>query len=174
MTGFSFRKSLIGTQAPAVLDLLGSNSVVFQVGDAVRIDQDGNAALVTTGDDIHGFVTGVVGPNGESIDPDSGTLDTYTMASNNETVAGKKVRYVPAFPFYLFYNDADDTLAATNNFQYFDLNDENDVDVATASDTTGQVQLVERDPDGDADASKGLFRVRESTWAQVMTSGIEA
>lgn len=174
MAGFEYRRSLIGTAAPAVFDLLGSNSVVFQKGDAIRIDADGNAALVTTGDDIHGFVTGVVGPNQESVDPDSGSLDTWTMTSDNETVAKERVRYVPALPFYLFYNDSDDTLAASNNFQFFDLNDENDVDVASASDSTGQVQLVERDPDGDADASKGLFRVRESTWAQVMTSGIEA
>jgi len=66
-------------------------------------------------------------------------------------------------PKALFYNDSDDTLALTNDLQLFDHNSSSDnIDVATASDTSGQMQLVQRDPDGDADASKGLFRIVES------------
>lgn len=175
MSGFKFRKSLHGSSEAGILELPGANSVVFQVGDAIRIDEDGKAALIVTGDNILGFVAGVVSKDGVSIDPDSGTLDTYTMASNNETVAQNKIQYTPALQEYLFYNDADNTLAATNLFQLFDLNDENDVDVASASDTTGQVRLIQLDPDGDGDASKGLFQVVESFFAQAYEAGgIEA
>lgn len=181
MAGFRFRKNLDGSnQAPVVKNLVGANSVVFQVGDLIRVNNAGFAALVTTGDLILGVVTGVSAKNGGRTDPDSGTLDTYTMTSDNQTVAQREVHYIPALANYLFYNDSDDTLARTNLFQYFDTNDENDVDVASASDTTvGQVRLIEIDPDGDADASKGLFQIVESFYAQngggtVGTSGIEA
>lgn len=172
MAGFRFRKQLNGTNSYVQKNLVGANSVVFQVGDLIRVNQSGFAALVTTGDVILGVVTGVTDANGIKIDPDSGTLDTYTMASDNQTVALKQVHYIPAFPEYLFYNDSDDTLARTNLFQWFDVNDENDVDVATASDSTvGQVRLIEIDPDGDADASKGLFQICESFWSPSTGSG---
>lgn len=176
MSGFKLRKRLSGGgKDVSLLEIIGANSVVFQVGDLIRVDQDGMGALVTTGDDILGVVSGVVNANGIPVTPDSGTLDTYTMTSDNETVNGYKVQYIPALADYLFFNDADASLTATMLFQRFDVNDENDVDVATGSDTTGQVQLVQRDPDGDADASKGLFRIVESTFAQALTgSGIEA
>jgi hypothetical protein len=64
----------------------------------------------------------------------------------------------------LFFNDADDTLATTNLLQFFDLAsaDPNTISVSSASDTAGQFQLVQLDPDGDADASKGLFKIAES------------
>lgn len=172
MAGFKFRKTLGGGTAEATeLSLIGTNSGVFQIGDAIRVDEDGRAALVTTGDNILGFVSGVTTVNDTYTTPDSGTTDTYTMASDNETVAQRKIKYVPALQEYLFYNDSDDTLAVGNLFQLFDLNDENDVDVGTASDTTGQVRLIQLDPDGDGDASKGLFQVVESFFAQAYESG---
>lgn len=180
MAGFTFRKSLQGAQEVAQLDLIGANSVVFQVGDLIRVNTSGFAALATAGDLILGVVTGVVSKNRTTIDPDSATLDTYTMASDNQTVAQKRVKYIPALQDYLFYNDADDSLASTNLFQYFNLNDENDVDVSGSSDSTlSTVRLVQLDPDGDGDASKGLFQIVESFWAQncmgtVDTGGIEA
>ena len=178
MAGFKLRKNLDGSSASshALLEITAANSIVVQKGDLVRVNTGGFGALVTTGDVIVGVVAGVVDSKGLPIDPDSGTRDVYTMASDNQTVAQKKIQYIPALPQYLFYNDADDTLAQSNLFQYFDVNDENDVDVATGHDSTvSQVQLVQIDPDGDADASKGLFRIVESVFAQsVGSGGIEA
>ena len=177
MSGFRYRKNLDGTAgAPANLNVVGANSVVFQVGDLIRVNTSGFGALVTTGDVILGVVTGVTDKNGIAVDPDSATLEVYTMASDNQTVAQKKVHFIPALPNYLFFNDSDDTLARTNLFQFFDVNDENDVDVATAHDSTSsQVRLVEIDPDGDGDASKGLFQIVESFFSQLQGSGgIEA
>ena len=85
MSGFNYRKSLSGAaQVPAELQIIGGNSVVFQKGDLIRIDQDGFAGLVTAGDLVLGVVTGVVTNKGVPLDPDSGTLDTWTMGSANE------------------------------------------------------------------------------------------
>lgn len=181
MAGFKYRKNIAGgSETPVMLEIIAANSIVVQPGDVIRVNNAGFGALFTTGDLVLGVVVGVVDKNGNAIDADSGTLDTYTMASNNQTVAQKKIQYIPALQQYLFYNDSDDTLAQTNLFQYFPLNDENDVNGSSSSDSTlDTVRLIEIDPDHDGDASKGLFQFVESLWAQnaggtVDTSGIEA
>lgn len=182
MAGFSFRKQLDGTNEYTLMEMIGANSVVFQRGDLIRVNNAGFAALVTTGDLVLGVVEAVVDKNGIAVAPDSGTTDTWTMNSANQTSASYqyKVQYIPALPQYLFYNDSDDTLARTNLFQYFPVNDENDVNGSSSSDTVlDTVRLIEIDPDHDGDASKGLFQIVESFWAQnamgtVDTGGIEA
>ena len=182
MAGFTFRKSLQGAQEVAQLSLIGANSIVFQVGDLIRVNTAGFAALAVTGDLILGVVTGVVNKNGIAIDPDSATNDVYTMASDNQTVAQKKVKYIPALQDYLFYADADGALAATNLFQFHGVDDENNPDtasVAPSDSTVNTLRLIELDPDGDGDTSKGLWQIVESFWAQngmgtVDTGGIEA
>lgn len=182
MAGFKFRKSLRGDGVvPAQLEIIAGNSVVFQVGDLIRINQDGFASLATAGDLILGVVTGVVDKNGIAIAPDADTTpDIYTMESDNQTVGLKKVQYIPALQDYLFYNDSDASLSQAQLMQYFPINDENDVDGSTGNDSVlNTVRLVELDPDHDGDASKGLFQIVESFWAQncggtVDTSGIEA
>jgi len=173
MAGFTYRKNLDGSsQSPTVKNLIGANSVVFQIGDLVRVNTSGFGALVTEGDVILGVVVGVTDKNGGRIDPDSGTLDTYTMASDNQTVAQKKVHYIPALPNYLFYNDADGNFATTNLFQFADVNDENDIKTSTLHDSTvSQVRIVELDPDGDGDASKCLCQIVESFYSQSTGSG---
>jgi len=182
MAGFRFRKSLTGAGEAASLEIIAANSVVVQVGDLIRINNAGFGSLVTTGDLVLGVVTGVVDKNGAAIDPDSGTLDIYTMASDNQTVAQKKIQYIPALQEYLFYADADGDFAQTNLMQYIGVDDENNPDAASVapSDTVvNTLRLVQLDPDGDGDASKGLFQIVESFWAQncmgtVDTGGIEA
>lgn len=181
MSGFSYRKNIDGSAyAPSLLRITAANSIVVQKGDLIRVNNAGFGALVTTGDLILGVVEGVEDENGLPVTTDSGTTDTWTMASDNQTVAQKRIAYIPALQNYLFYNDSDDTLARTNLFQYFPLNDENDVNGSSSSDSTiDSVRLIEIDPDNDGDASKGLWQIVESFWAQncggtVDTSGIEA
>ena len=181
MSGFTLRKRISGPAKDVThLEVVGANSVVIQKGDVIRVNTGGFGALFTAGDLVLGIVDGVVDANGLNVTPDSGTLDTWTMASDNQTVALKKIQYTPAIQDYLFYNDADADLARTNLFQYFPLNDENDVDGTTGSDATiNTVRLIQLDPDGDGDLSKGLFQFVESFWAQncmgvVDTGGIEA
>jgi hypothetical protein len=67
------------------------NSGVVQIGDKAEWDADGfilGGADSTAATDPVGIVVGV-GQDGAGIDPDSGTTDTFTVASDNETV-GKK------------------------------------------------------------------------------------
>lgn len=175
MSGFAYRKNLDGSAYnPINMYVIGKNSIAFQVGDLVRINTSGFMDIVDATEGIAGVCVSVVDKNGLPVTPDSGTTDTWTMNSANQTDTNYqyKVVFIPALPNYLFYNDADDSLTATMEFQYFDTTDENDVNVGSATDTaTAQVRLISRDPDGDGDASKGLFQIVESQFAQIATSG---
>lgn len=178
MSGFSFRKQLDGTNSYTLMELAATAAVVYQKGDLIRVNQDGTASLATTGDLILGVVESVVDANGLPVTPDSGTTDTWTMAATTSNL----VQYIPALANYLFYADADGSLTATMMFQFFGIDDENNPDtasVAPSDSTVNTLRLIERDPDGDADASKGLWQIVESFWAQncmgtVATDGIEA
>jgi hypothetical protein len=168
MAGFAYRKNLDGSsQSPTLLHKIGKSSVTFSVGDLVRVDASGFVDVVDADENsIAGVCQMVVDSDGKAIDTDSGTNDTWTMESDNETVDQYKVAFIPALPNYIFYNDADDSLTRTMEFQYFDTNNEYQVDVASATDSaTAMVKLIERDPDHDGDASKGLFQIVESQFA---------
>ena len=172
MGGFQFRKNLAGqSDAYVTLSVVGKNSVTFKKGDAIRINADGFADLADATEGIAGIVDGVTTAKDTRTDPDSGTLDEYTMASDNETVAQLKIKFIPALVNYLFSNDASGDLAQTNLLQYFDLSDKDQVNQGSATNTaTAQMRLVELDPDGDGDASKGLFQIVESQFAQIATT----
>jgi len=161
MAGFIFKKSLITKDSPVALSYIINNSETIQVGDAVALDTNGHITVGTAGEEVLGIVAGVTDSNGISIDADSGTTDTYTVASDNETSAQKKAQ-ITADKMSLYSNDADGDLATTNLLQFFDLIDENTIDQSSASDTSGQFQLISLNPDGDGDASKGLFKIAES------------
>ena len=64
--------------------------------------------------------------------------------------------------FALFYNDADASLTQAGEKEFYSLVDEDQVDGSTNHATVGELQLWSRDPDGDSDASKGIFRI--VTW----------
>ena len=161
MAGFSPRKSLITKDEPTLLYFIIDNSDTIQIGDAIMINTDGHAVVATAGEEVAGIAVQVVDKNGKAVDCDSGTTDTWTVESDNETDKAYEVGII-ASPFMLFSNDSDDTLATTNLMMFFDLIDENTIDASSASDSNGQFQLVGLDPDGDADASKGLFKISES------------
>lgn len=120
--------------------VVAENSLVVEAGDAVRVDP------------ATGFVA--LSWVGERIDWISQTLKTFT--ATNETVEKQSVLFRP--------NMANDTykvevsgglLTQANIYQYFQLTAGQLVDFATASATTGVVQLVEILGDG----SFGVFRV---------------
>jgi len=170
MAGFTYRKNLDGSsEAPTLLAVIAKNSVAFTVGDMVRINTAGFGDIVDADEDISGVLVGVTDKDGKALSPDSGTLDTYTMASDNQTNAAKKYKlsFIPALPHYLFFNDADDVMTAIEVLQNYDLITSDQVDGDSAADSQKQVQLVEWDPDEDADASKGLFRVVETHFGTV-------
>lgn len=160
---FQFRKNLDGSsQVPSLLYGIGKSSVIFTVGDAVRFNTSGFIDLSHTAEQIIGIVASVVTSKGLPVDYDSGSTNTWTMTSSNETVNMYEVAFIPAFPHYAFSCDSDTTIEQASLGKYFQLASTSDgASTTTESDTIGtlQLQLIGLDPDGDGDASKGLFRI---------------
>lgn len=172
--GFFFRKGLNGLEHPATMDLLIAGSQTLTIGELVRVNTSGLVVTAATGEVFAGVVVGLVDQNGTSVFSPraTGTAgstitgdDTIATSSTNATDATRNLKaqvQIDVSGQCLFYNDADDTLAQTNLFQFFDVASGNQVTVGSASDANGQVQLMQIDPDGDADVSKGLFRFNET------------
>lgn len=166
--GFCYAKDIDGSvKVPVIIYKRAAPSITFTLGDAVRINTDGQVDIATTDEFIVGFIASVVDKNGKSLSPDSGTLHDYTMASDNITNTTKqyKIGFHPALANYLWYNDANATVALTETmeFTFFKLANEHQVDSNTSSDTTeSELRLIERDPDHDGDTSKALWQVVES------------
>lgn len=167
---FQFRKNLDGSAyTPSLLYGIGKNSVTFSVGDAVRFNTSGFMDLATTTEQVFGIVATVVDENGIAISPDSGSTNTWTMASDNQTVDFYQVAVIPAFGHYAFSADSDTTIEQASLGKYFALNATSDgVVTAGESDTIGSLdlQLIGLDPDNDADTSKGLYRFINSQVGQ--------
>lgn len=170
---FEYRKNLLGaTSAPTPLKVLVANSTTVKLGQMARINTAGLAVPAGVGDAILGPIVGIVdndnipvnafGYTGATGHTNTGD-DTVATASNNSSRArAVYVEICVGLESILFYNDASGALAQSNLFQFFDLDSDADqVDQGTASDTSGQVQLIQLDPDEDGDTSKGLFRVSE-------------
>ena len=144
-----------------ILPILMGDTITFVMGDLVTVDSSGFLALITNSDEkIAGIVKGFVGPNGEHIDFTTGYNDRLTTDSDNSSDEGY-LALVDVGREIWFQMDADASLAQTNLFQYFDLNNSYEVDVGDASDTDGAVQLIKLDPEGVSDASMGLYRIAD-------------
>ena len=170
---FEYRKNLLGGgEAPTPLKVLVANSTTIKIGQMARVNTSGLAVPAGVGNPILGQVVGLIDNNGTPVNSfgytgatghtNSGD-DTVVTASNNATRAlAVFAEIMVGLGSIVFFNDASGDLAQTNLLQLFDLESNSDrVDQGTASDTSGQLQLVQLDPDNDADLSKGLFRVAE-------------
>ena len=176
-TGFRLRKSLSGIEVGANLFGRIANSTTLKIGDFVRANTAGFIVRVGVGSPILGVCSGFRVTNradNEGVNPFAlgaptagATLtedDQIATASDNQTRVEFAVAEitVDVGGHLLWYNDADADQARTNDYQFFDVNAAgNQVTQSTASDANGQVQLISRDPDGDADLSKGLYRIVE-------------
>jgi len=174
MAGFTFRKNLDGSPyAPALIDEIGKASVIFTVGDAVRLNTSGFFDLATTTEQVFGIVQTVIDPNGLPVTPDSGTTNTWTMTAGNQTVAMSRVVVIPTFGHYAFSCDSDTTIEQASMGKYFALNSTSDGVVTSGeSDTIGSLdcQLIGIDPNDDADASTLLVRFVNSQVGQLALS----
>lgn len=144
-----------------ILSILMDDSTTYVIGDLVTVNTDGHLALITSSDEkIAGVVQGFVGPNGEHVDFDTGYNDRVTSDSDNTTDEQYEALVDVGREIWIQI-DADASLAQTNLFQYFDLNNSYQVDVGDASDSHGAVQLIKLDPEGTGDASMGLYRIAD-------------
>jgi hypothetical protein len=161
MAGFKFRKNLHGTsETPALMEGVGKISIIFTVGDCVRINTSGYVDLSEANEQVIGVVASVVDSKGIPVTPDSGTTDTWTMGSDNATVK-KTIQFIPAFGDYAFSTDSDTSITIADIGQYFNVSSTSDSLVTSGqSYTIGTLmwQCVGLDPNGDGDASMGLYR----------------
>jgi len=174
MAGFEYRGQLDGnTGSPVTFPVLINNSDVVKVGDAVQMEafaSAGGCKRASAGTEILGIVVGIVNKDGIDLDnanPDtfdgtwSSSTQTYTAASDNMT--DKLVRaQVVVDKNAKWYNDSAGSLAAADEYKFFDLADQDQVADQDGNDNAGAMLLIQRDPDGDADASKGIFVIAES------------
>lgn len=172
--GFYPRKNISGPDIPTAFEFIIDNSETVTIGDAVDLNA-GYIQVVDAGDNPLGVVVGIVDKNGVPVNhPDAdvdGTVtgdDTYASASDNQTDKMCKVQVIIS-PDVLYYNDADSTLTQAEVGTYFDVLSTGDQITSTGT-TAGAFQLISLDPDGDGDASKGLFKICETqllAYAQV-------
>lgn len=175
--GFYVRKALYGVNSnPTVLDFIIAASATITLGDAVRLNTAGGVVRCAAGEPVLGIVVGLVDRNGINVfEPRADqtgltgvTLtpdDTIAVSSTNLTDATRNIKaqvVLDPAGSTLYSNVTDGTLAQTNVGQFYDVaTNAGQISTASASDTSGQFQLLSLDPDGDGVATKGLFRVAE-------------
>ncbi|MGH2613202.1 MAG: hypothetical protein ACRDFB_09185 [Rhabdochlamydiaceae bacterium] len=177
--GFSYTKAILGVDAPNQLLFILKSSSQFTIGDAVRLNTSGLLVRCANTDPavlgiVQGFYDqtgnlGVFSPRisgaaiaGATLTPD----DTITTASDNSSNGLKKLSayVIPNIAGEVLYrNVANGSLTQVNVGAFFNVVSSNagQIDQASASFTNGQFQLVSLDPDGDSDATKGLFRIAQ-------------
>ena len=173
MAGFEYRGQLNGAQNPVTHDIVIANSVTVKVGDVLTmtaLSSGGGCSRAAAGSRVLGVCVGIVDKNGIDLDNTStdnydgtwtSSSKTYITSSDNKTdklIAAKVV----VDKYAVWYNDSAGSLAAADEFKYFDLTDQDQIANQDGHDTVGAFILIKRDPDGDADASKGLFVITES------------
>jgi hypothetical protein len=172
---FEYRKNLLGvTSAPSPIKIKVANSTTVKVGQMVRVNTAGFIVPNGAANPCLGRVAGLIDNNGIPVNAfqyDSSKTghtnsgdDTVITASDNQTrTLAVYAEIEVGLESILFYNDANGDFSDTNILQFFDLVSTSDqIDQSTALDTNGVFQLVQLDPDGDGDLSKGLFKVNES------------
>jgi len=171
-TGFRFRKSLYGGDLPAAQEFRVANSTTLKLGDAVRVNTGGFLVRAAAANPVLGILIGLynqdgINPFSLGADAVGATLtedDQVATGSANQTAATyiKGAVVVDPAGVLLWYNDANGNFTIANDLQLCDVvAASGQIDQGTVSDTSGQFQLISRDPDGDGDLSKGLFRIAE-------------
>src|SRR3990167_4197861 len=171
MAGFEYRGQTSGSQDPVILQIPITNSATVKVGDAVYVATNG-VQRITNGTLVLGVVEGIVDANG--IDLDNTSTDNYdgtwtssskTYVATSDNTTDKKVKaLVVVDDNALWYNDTAGALVAADEFKYFDLTDQDQMADQDGHNTAGAFVLIKRDPDGDGDASKGIFKIAEHWW----------
>ena len=174
MAGFEYRGQLSGgSENPVTLKVKIGTSKTVTVGDALQLDafaDGGGCERAAAGTKVLGICVGIVDANG--IDLDNSSADNYdgtwtssskTYAASADNVTDKQVSaLVVVDKNALWYNDAAGDLAAADEYKFFDLTDQDQIADQDGHDSAGAFVLVKRDPDGDGDASKGIFKIAES------------
>lgn len=174
---FEYAKNLNGSvSSPTPVKILIANSATVKLGQLARVNTAGLIVQADTSHAVLGRIVGFIDNYGTPVDAFmypiaqtghtnvasvAGINDTITTASNNATRAIAVYAEVEvATEGILYYNQSNGNLTQANLLQFFNLVSTADqVDQATASDSSGQVQLIQLDPLSAGDLTAGLFRV---------------
>lgn len=173
MAGFEYRGQLNGAENPVLHNIVIANSATVKVGDVLTMTalaSGGGCSRASAGSRVLGVCVGIVDANGIDLDNTStsnydgtwtSSSSTYVASADNKT--DKLVKAVVNIDKYsIWYNDAAGDLVAGDEFKYFDLTDQDQIADQDGHNTAGAFLLIKRDPDGDGDASKGLYVTAES------------
>lgn len=169
MAGFYYRGNLKDEESARIQRII-ANSETVTVGDVVKNSSGYIAVCDANNTPVLGVVEGIVTEKGIPLDNvstdkydgtyTSGGVGVGTYVATSDNVTDKKVSViVNVDPYALWMNDADADLTEAMVFSFFSLVNEDQIDGDTNSATQGELQLMERDPDEDANVSKGLFRI---------------
>lgn len=173
MAGFEYRGQLNGAENPVVLEIPIANSATVTVGDALQNEAFGSGSGVkraAAGTEILGVCIGIVDNKGIDLTntlssnyDGTWTASTKTYVATSDNMTDKIVKaQVVVDKNAIWYNDSAGTLAAADIMKFFDIADQDQVGDQDGADNAGAMILIKRDPDGDGDASKGLFIIAES------------
>jgi len=173
MAGFEYRGNLNGSENPVTIAVPINDSDTVKVGDALQLEafsSGGGCKRAAAATEVLGICVGIV--NKDGIDLDNANSDTYdgtwtsstkTYAAAADNMSDKLVKaLVVVDKGALWYNDSAGTLAIADDLKFFDLTDQDQIADQDGADNAGAFILWKRDPDGDADASKGIFKIAES------------
>ena len=136
------RGTIAGDAPGATFGFVVSSGVIVTVGNVVTLVSGYVENIADTGEPVLGVAAGTVTGNGTN------KVQVYTD------------------PNLIFYNDSDGTLAQTDVGKVYRTTASKKIDQSTgAVNTAYAFVLVGVDPDGDADASKGLFKIYRSQLA---------
>ena len=160
---FNFKKSLKGTGMPPLVRVIIDNSDTITLGDAVKAYNAGNAEVATAARPFLGFVHDIQLDSGLAPAWDSGTDDTVTVDSDNETV-DKVACLVDCDPDSIYSGAQDGTVGTTSDSELIgcsmDLVSESSLDESTAlRNASGQVYCWGVDPE---DSTRILCSIMES------------
>jgi hypothetical protein len=165
---FTYHGDLNPHGGPVLRREIGTNSITVTVLDSVKL-ASGFAALGTAGAAVFGHVAGISTEDGVGLNTTGAAgaeigsfVGTFTMASDNQTVAKVKVE-VDISQTTLYSAEVDATIGTTTGSDLsgyrMDLVDEDTLDESTAATTTAQYATWGVDP---ADSTKAIVNVFES------------
>lgn len=149
-------RMVMGGHDNTPMSTLIKNSATVQIGDMVTMNDAGFIARVAETEPVLGVVIGVAQKAGIIVEPDSGTTDTFTMASDNQTVA-MKYAIIDVSPYTIYSANVTGTIGTTvasgRPLAWCDVTDQNDIKETSCSRTItagGQVLSLGTDPDNTA------------------------
>lgn len=125
--------------------VLGLNSTQFTGADPVYIDSNGLLTISSTTNKILGYA-----------------VDGETMASDNQTVAKKKPKYIPAFGVQMIFgSDQDCVQTDIGAYADFGTVTTGAFELNLSAGSTGQMLVLGFDPDDESDDDAVVVEVAE-------------